>query len=135
MEHPSDIFEWPLVWEDEGAKEGITDKSAHNNLNHNFEFQSNNNVHELLHPSQLDFDYTHDLSWKNPIDECQMNNGIAIENEIENNGRNPKLHMVERDVGLLKEVIIEIIRLMEKVWLQKLLLMFMEVAKASMVAN
>jgi hypothetical protein len=64
-----------------------------------------------------------------------MNNGIAIENEIENNGRNPKLHMVERDVGLLKEVIIEIIRLMEKVWLQKLLLMFMEVAKASMVAN
>jgi hypothetical protein len=68
----------------------------------------------LLHPSLLDFDYTHDLSCKNPIDECQINNGIAIENKIENN-EDPKLHMLERDVGLLKEVFIEIIRLMEKV--------------------
>lgn len=75
--------------------------------------------HSVLHPSQLDFDYTHDLSWKNPIDECQINNGIAIENKIENN-EDPKLHMVERDVGLLKEVFIEIIRLMEKVLAPKI---------------
>jgi hypothetical protein len=48
----------------QGAKEGITYESAHNNLNHNFEFQSKNNVHELLHPSQLDF--THML-WHEKI--------------------------------------------------------------------
>ncbi len=43
-------------------KEGTTYEFAHNNLNHNFEFQSKNNVHELFHPSQLDFDYINDLS-------------------------------------------------------------------------
>jgi hypothetical protein len=45
--------------------------------------------------------------------------GLPLENKIENN-EDPKLHMVERDVVLLKEMFVEIIRLMEKVLAPKI---------------
>jgi hypothetical protein len=45
--------------------------------------------------------------------------GLVLENKIENN-EDPKLYMVERDVGLLKELFIEVIRLMEKVLAPKI---------------
>jgi hypothetical protein len=55
--------------------------STHYNLNEKIEFQSKNDVHEIFHFSHLDFDYTHDSSHEEPIDQCKADNGTFTKSE------------------------------------------------------